>query len=224
MLSSLRSSVELLRFLFTQRLVAPSPPGDVGLDDEAKSAFLERLESTSGYLEFGSGGSSLAAARLGVRSIAVEGDPVYARVVQQALGDSTTVELLYVNVGLTREWSRPLFTWRTRSRIAKWRNYTKAPFSRLAELGWFPDFVFVDGRFRRACVLETARQAALLGRPATIMIDDYFNPGREHYHAVEQWLGQPQRSGRAALFDLVPTGLPSVPSREDIDSAAEDYR
>jgi hypothetical protein len=205
-------------------LIGPSPPGEVGLDDMAKQEFLRQLQSATGYLEFGSGGSTLAVAKFGVRALSIEGDPVYARLVHEALLDARNVEVLRVDIGLTREWSRPVFTWRTRERLAKWRKYVEVPFSRLAELGWFPDFVFVDGRFRRACVLETARQAAILGCPVNIMVDDYFSPGREHYHDVQRWFGQPKRVGRAAMFEWVPNASRSLPSREDLEAAAEDYR
>jgi hypothetical protein len=217
----LRSPVGLLKFLFTQRLLRPAAPSEIGLDDVAKREFLRRLGLAHGYLEFGSGGSTLAAAKAGVRAISVEGDPVYARVVQRTLGDTPNLEIIHVDIGLTREWSRPVVTWRSKERLRKWRAYIEVPFARLA--GWFPDFVLVDGRFRKACVLQTARQAMLLQHPVTIMVDDYFDTGRQHYHEVEQWVGHPQRFGRAAVFELA-GGQSAMPSSDDIEAAAKDYR
>ena len=217
-------TVGLFKFLYSQRLRAPQPPSDVGLDLDAKVEFLKRLRGASGYLEFGSGGSTLAAANLGVKTLSVEGDPIYARIVRQCVEQAGDIEVLHVDIGLTREWSRPAVTLRTRGRLARWRRYCEEPFERLEELGWFPDFAFIDGRFRRACILETARRAAAADRHATIMVDDYFLPGREHYCSVERWLGRPRRRGRAAIFEVDRTALPSVPSRSDVTEAARDYR
>lgn len=217
-------TVGLFKFLYSQRLRAPVPPGDVGLDPDAKDEFLKRLREASGYLEFGSGGSTLAAAKSGVKTLSVEGDPVYARLVRQCVEHAGNIEVIHVDIGLTREWSRPAITWRTKGRLERWRKYYEAPFGRLEELGWFPDFIFIDGRFRRACILETARRATAANCQATIMVDDYFLPGREHYHRVERWLGRPQPRGRAAIFELERAALRSVPSRGDVEEAAQDYR
>lgn len=218
----LRNPRALARFLYTQRIEGFRPSQSVGLDDLSVARFLALLRSSRGYLEFGSGGSTLEAGRLGVRTLSVESDRFFAAAVRRALPPSACVEIVDINLGITREWSRPIFTSRSRARLRRWRRYVSVPFERLDQLGWFPDFVFIDGRFRRACALQAASEALYRGNAMTMMIDDYFSPGREHYYNIEKWLGTPERCGRAAIFEIK-SGKTIKPSASDIAQAVEDY-
>ena len=184
--------------------------------------FAELLAASNGYLEYGAGGTTLLANRLGIRTLTIEGDRFYASVVRKTLKPPTSVKIVHVNIGFTREWSLPIFSTPTRFRVRRWRRYAGKPFKLLAKLGWFPDLVLVDGRFRRACVLETARHAAIRGSFVTIVVDDYFE--RDHYHQVERWLGPPCQVGRAAVFHLKPAALTAAIDESDIADAARDYR
>lgn len=213
--------VRSLIFIGRSHLLGFGPPGEPGLDEESMATFFERLGKSRSYLEFGSGGTTLAAARAGVATLSVEADRFFAKAVRQALPSGSSVEVIDVDLGLTKEWSTPLFHSPTPDRLARWRHYIEAPFERIRKKENFPDFVLIDGRFRRACALKVVSQAHRMGAPVSILVDDYFTPGREHYHQVEEWLGPPRRVGRAALFDEsfgkdVP---PSV-----LDEAARDWR
>ena len=212
----------LLSFLYAQRVVGFEPPTSIGLDDEARAAFLELLRESEGYLEFGSGGSTIEAGRQCVRTLSVEADGFFAAAVRKALADGARVEILHVEIGLTREWSRPVFTSPTTARVERWGRYYRRPFERLEDLGWFPDFVLIDGRFRRACALETARRAAEANRELKLLFDDYTYEDRG-YSAVEAWLGRPDRIGRAALFDVGKSKLLRIPTDADVSAAAGDY-
>jgi hypothetical protein len=212
----------LARFIYAQRVTGLEPSHSIGLDDEARERFLAVLKRSQGYLEFGSGGSTFAAAEFGVRTLSVESDRFFAAAVRRALPTGVDIQILDIDLGLTREWSRPIFTSPTPSRLRRWRRYSSTPFDRLDNLGWFPDLVLVDGRFRRASAMQSAREALRKGQAITLIVDDYFYPDHSPYRSIEQWLGQPERIGRAALFD-VRSDKSIQPDLKDIDEAARDY-
>lgn len=191
--SRVRSGLGLLGFYYVQRIKGFDPPSRPHLDDETAAWLEEQLRASRLFLEFGCGGSTLLADRLGVRMISVESDPYYAAVVRRALSRPEGAQILTPPMGLTREWGMPLFR-----RGRKGDRYVSAPFGHLN--GEFPDLIFVDGRYRVACVLETAKQAAFVGAAPILLLDDY--EGRPHYEVLEGYLGPPDRVGRAAIFRL----------------------
>jgi hypothetical protein len=213
----------LARFLYAQRVRGLEPPRFVGLDDEARDEFVRLLKVSKGYLEFGSGGSTIQAAELEIPTLSVEADSFFASAVRRALPPNASVEIIDIRIGLTGKWSRPIFTFPSRRRLTRWARYSSAPFVRLKQLGWFPDLVLVDGRFRRACALTCASEAYSYQGSINLLFDDYFNSDREHYRSVQQWLGAPTRLGRAALFKVGP-GHSKQPSAGEIAEAAEDYQ
>lgn len=219
---NLRHPRSLVEFLYARFVTGFELPSSVGLDDDAIRTFRELLDQSSGYLEFGSGGSTAEAARLGKRAVSVEADRHFAEMVREALPEGAPVEVMHIDIGMTRDWSRPAFIWPTSARLARWRQYSRAPFERLRQLGWFPDFVLVDGRFRRACALETARRAAEADRELKLLFDDYGYKGRG-YPAVEEWLGCPRRIGRAALFEISVSKIARIPTEADVAAASRDY-
>ena len=70
----------------------------------------------------------------------------------------------------------------------------------------FPDFILVDGRYRVACALESARPRVYARASSKLLFDDYAL--REQYHVVEKYIGPPQRIGRAALFTVGDREIP----------------
>ena len=191
LVSQLRKLPALARFLYVQRIRGFDPPESPLLDDESVAWLAKRLRSAKLFLEFGSGGSTVLANRLGVPSVTVESDRFYAAVVRKLLPSPRRAKILTPRMGVTREWGMPIF-----GKARKGPRYVRAPFDQLK--GDFPDLVFVDGRYRVACVLETARQAAEARRKATVLLDDYDQ--RPSYHVLEKHLGKPERVGRAASF------------------------
>ena len=185
------SMIAWLRFLYVQRVRGFEPPGEPHLESEVVSWLYARLAQSSFYLEFGSGGSTLLANRLGVRTLSIESDRFYAAVVRRALASPEIVETIVPNMGLTREWGMPIFF-----RSKKGRRYVHAPFQR--PMRGFPDLILVDGRYRVACVLESCRQAWLSCVKTTVLLDDY--EGRHYGRMLEPILGKPDRKGRAAIF------------------------
>ncbi|MCL6730120.1 hypothetical protein [Sphingomonas hankyongi] len=183
---------ELARFFYYQRVEGFDPPTKPHFDKETSVFFEEQVAKARQYLEYGSGGSTLVADRLGVPTVSVEGDRFYAEIVRSVLRTDTLVKIVIPRIGLTGEWSTPVF-----KSVAKARRYIDAPFS---SAGKFPDLVLVDGRYRVACALEVARRANLGAHRSMIIFDDYFD--RPQYRAAEERLGSPQRIGRAAVFHV----------------------
>jgi hypothetical protein len=192
-------------------------------DAEALEEFVRLLGHAKLYIEFGSGGSTVLASELQVPTISVESDRRFASALKDSLGPSSKAKILHVNLGPTGEWGRPLFTRRTSKRLAQWQGYSSAPWESLPA-GEFPDFILVDGRFRRACALEAARRAIAANRHAVLMFDDYYNVGRDDYHTISRYLGQPRRLGRAAFFSLGREHTPVVPTDEELLEANADPR
>lgn len=167
---------------------------------DAVAWFRERIATVSHYIEYGSGASTLLAGRNGVRTLSMEGDARYAAAVRAALPPEAPVDVIDARLGPTAEWSFPVFTRPTPARLARWRDYARAPLARAAAEGWLPPLVLVDGRFRRSCALHAAQAVVAGGGRATLFFDDYVP--RAHYHAVERQLGQPKIVGLSALFEI----------------------
>ena len=200
---------DLARFLYLQRVKGFAPPGDEPfMDPEGAARFKQELSRAGRYVEFGSGGTTVLADRAGIESVSIENDRFYARSVASRL-QGNGVRQTVVSMGLNREWGFPLFP----SPDKAW-TYVSAPFGGDP----FPDFILVDGRYRVACALESARQAKQRRRSATLMFDDYGL--RPHYHCVEEYLGAPEMAGRTALFQI---GSQTVPSAA-VKKALEDCR
>lgn len=223
MMFKLTSSLVFLKFLYKQRVTGFNLEPEPHLDPEALLEFRRMLGQCRSYVEFGSGGSTLLAARLDIPTLSVECDRFFAARVRAAIGEMAPVQIIDVLIGVTGPWGFPVITRATPNRLRRWKRYSEAPFQKIANRGVFPDLVLIDGRFRRACALQTASHAAAAKAPVTIMIDDYFD-GRDHYHSVEKFLGAPRKVGRAGIFEIEAAGPKQVPERADLDEAARDFR
>lgn len=187
--------LDLPRFFYIQRIKGFEPPTAPRMDPETIAFLEEAIRGARLYVEFGAGGSTIVADRLAVKTVTVESDRFYAATIRAAMTGSS-VTILTPNIGVTGPWGWPLFQKPTSRRIKRWWRYVEAPFA----LGT-PDLVLVDGRFRVACALESARRAQIAKVPATIVFDDYET--RPQYKSVERHLGAPEMVGRAAVFRIV---------------------
>ena len=148
-----------------------SPELDLPLRmSQAEAALFEKLLSTGKcYLEWGSGGSTLAAVRSNVRQIvSVETDSAWIErlkkheEISQAI-TSNRLNLRHVDVGPVGQWGVPTGT----EKIRNWPRYALDPFV-ATDLNF--DIILVDGRFRIHCLLAAANCAA---DGATIFVHDY---------------------------------------------------
>ena len=219
----MKSAVKVARFWLERTFKASPLPVIPELDPDALALFEEKLGEAKFYLEFGTGGSTVMAAKLQVPTLSVESDKRFARRMARFLGPESSAKIIFVDIGLTTAWGRPAFERPTPRRIAKWSRYSAAAWNSISA-NQFPDFVLIDGRFRRACALEVARRTVAARRMATVLFDDYFGPGRSHYKAVEKHLGPPRKIGRAALFEISSDGRYPVPCAADLADAHADPR
>lgn len=181
---------------YRQRFGGFPLPGPVPhMPPEEVEFFKTHISQCKSYLEFGSGGSTVLASNLNVPTISVESDSYYARAVASQLTGNSVTQIIS-SLGLAMDWGMPAFP---RVRLA--RRYVMAPWISPE----FPDFVLVDGRYRVACALETARRASAARAKTLLMFDDYF--GRPFYSEVELHLGSPRRVGRAAVFEIGAKGV-----------------
>lgn len=157
-----------------------------------------RLRDARVYLEYGSGGSTVLAAQLGVKEIhTVESDRSFLEAVRQRVAQcrpDAQVSAHFVNIGPTREWGIPTDS----SSAAKWPLYCHAPWPSLQAAGISPDVILIDGRFRVASFLASC----LFAKAGTVILfDDYYY--RPQYSVVEELLKPASRSERMAEF-IVP--------------------
>jgi hypothetical protein len=176
------------------------------LPENSLKRWREILGRTSVYLEFGSGGSTDEAAGSVSILVSVETDRQYLSAVEQSVRDrhpGVSFYPLFIDIGWTQKWGRPLIRTRTRSRLAKWRNYTSAPWALFEELGRYPDFIFIDGRFRAASALESMLQLPQDAK-CTFMLDD-FDRRKIGYGEILQFADDVEFVDRAVIFRKSPT-------------------
>lgn len=143
---------------------------------EEPGLYKKYLEKSKSYFEFGSGGSTCLAVRLGVPSIvSVESDINW---INKLLSIPTVksysgLRFIYMDIDADpNNWGYP----KTTNKLVNWHHYSRAiaPYR--------PDLVFVDGRFRVACCLQAW---FVMSEDAFLMIHDYSD--RAHYHIIENF-------------------------------------
>lgn len=185
-------------------------PATPHMPPEAVEKLTELLEMSSCFLEYGAGGSTRLAGRIGVRSVySVESDKRFLEAVGDALdkdNSSATFHPVFADIGPTREWGNPI----DNSGVRRWPDYPLGVWDLLRTHQVMPDLILVDGRFRLACTL-----ASLLHAPAgtLIMIDDYIKRER-HYQPFTRYAKIKQVVTRCAIIE--------VPERIDYRSLAVD--
>jgi hypothetical protein len=147
-------------------------------------------------LEYGSGGSTLLAARLGKQVFSVESDAAWAQSLSGHIaqnGFQSLVRLIHVDVGPVGKWGKPT----DKQAFGAWHCYPLKVWDR--DDFQHPDVILVDGRLRAACLVTAILRAQ---KPVTVLFDDYAN--RAQYHVVERILKPTEIVGRMARFDVTP--------------------
>ncbi|MET0896883.1 MAG: hypothetical protein ABWY45_03115 [Mycobacterium sp.] len=211
--------VELIKFRLRRRVqelkISESPWFDSA---ETTAWFVDRLSRSKRYLEYGTGGSTYMAAKLGVSFVAVECDlrflqAVEDKIVRDGYSRSAGQTFHYADIGSTGEWGRPVGAV-SPQRLENFRRYSDAPAGCFDD-GDLPDLVLVDGRFRIACALKALRM--LDGRQgATIAVDDYVE--RPDYHVIAEFAQLDKYVGRMAVFES-----PGVTDSKKLDEAIRVY-
>jgi hypothetical protein len=158
------------------------------------SALLRRAERV---LEFGAGGSTTLAVKLGVsRLVSVESDASWiARIKDDDAAarahEDGRLTLLHADIGPIGALGGP----DSKGAREKWPNYARAPWGHVGAEDL--DLVLIDGRFRIACILETALRA---NRRSLIAIHDFWN--RPEYHVVLPFLDEVERCETLGVFRI----------------------
>ncbi|WP_052832992.1 hypothetical protein [Bradyrhizobium sp. LTSP885] len=180
------------RYVLRKHLVGYSVSSVADFDQGGLEFFTTAISSSRIYLEYGSGGSTIMAAKHVARLVSVEPDAIFARTVQAALPKTDAeISILTPQIGATRDWGYPIFDHPTPARIARWKSLPQAPWKVLTEI---PDLILVDGRFRIACALESLLRIDTATR---LLVDDY--AGRD-YRVIEQFAELVAMHGRMAEF------------------------
>jgi len=129
-----------------------------------RELFYEKLKQATHYHEWGSGGSTVQAARRGLAVVSIESDARWHAELQQELADLSSVDVVLVDLQCApNNWGRP----GPASDDAK-RAYSSA------ERAKGCDMVLIDGRFRVACALKLY---TVIDERCTVCFDDFlFRP------------------------------------------------
>jgi hypothetical protein len=197
--------------------------GSPHLSSPERECFYAELESCETYLEYGSGGSTLLALTMVPVVISVENDRAFYRAVVNkgrllAKGQYLPV---FVNIGRTSLWGEPVLQRQTALRKWLWRRYAIAPWRVINRKRLCPDLIFIDGRFRVACALES-----LLRLPpesaCRIFFDDFEQYNGAYYHILE-FVEDVGRCGRAIIFRRA-ANFDQVRCKQVLSEYYEDYR
>lgn len=170
---------------------------ELTLPDDEADILRKRYAAARIILEYGSGGSTWLAGMQPEKFVmSVESDRAFALSLQSRIdvaGLPSPVIIHHADIGPTGDWGRPIDD-------REWRSYCGYPFS-IWEEPYFrdPDVIFIDGRFRAACLLAAVIKTR---KPVTVLFDDYCT--RPAYRAVEEVIKPRQKVGRMAEFRLTP--------------------
>jgi hypothetical protein len=165
------------------------------MSDAELSLFTHAITGKNCAIEFGAGGSTYRLVDAGVGEIlSVESDPQWIEMVTnhkflQPHVASGRLTVHHADIGPTKGWGAPA----DKSSMKEWPHYWRDPWRHVeAER---VDLVFVDGRFRVACTLNSILQGT---RNMTIVIHDFWN--RSRYHVLMKYLNCACRADTLGVF------------------------
>ena len=193
-----RRFIEYCRFTMHQRRLNFQIPDRPWLDEDSSAIFLQMLEDCNYYLEYGSGGSTVMAAKLKKGFVSVDTDRFFIKALRKRTGElDPNQNLLWGNIGLTKEFGFPVFQTPNNRRQRMWKAYIELPWLCVNKDN-LPDLVMIDGRFRVAAALTSF--VYLMNSPnSRIVVDDYVT--RPYYHVIEKYSQRVCIAGRMAIFE-----------------------
>jgi hypothetical protein len=177
MLSFFVSVIERAYFAIKDAAMTPH------MSSKELALFTSFIKHSRRYLEFGCGGSTCVAARLVKQQVvSVDSseewiDKTFNECNEQsgARSKEMNLDMVHVDIGPLKEWGWPADD-QTRP---NWRYYHSGVWDMDGLTAKDADLVFIDGRFRVACFMQTLLHC----RPdVPIMVHDFSN--RPEYHAV----------------------------------------
>lgn len=203
-------ALECSKRILTERTQAVScqqkPILEIRMTGDEREFFLRALRQAKIYIEFGSGGSTVAA--VAVPSISaiysIESDRAWLQRLQEESGIQSAIgekrlTLIHADIGPTGEWGRPVAREGIYPNVGLYKNYFWAPWEKISR---HPDLVLIDGRFRVACSLMAA---LMVENPKCLyLVHDYPYPGspegRSSYRIMEKFFDCARRVESLSLF------------------------
>jgi predicted O-methyltransferase YrrM len=185
--------------------------------------YFNLIARDKNVLEFGAGGSTIFFAEICNHVTSVESDRYFIDKLESQLLNknfSNKVEFYRANIGPVSAYGQPLGLTR-KIFEKKFKLYSGGVFlSREEKTSKRFDIVFIDGRFRVACVMSSLLS---LHYNFLLVIDDYFD--RTEYQIVEKVLGTPQlRISNAAIFEITIDSIDLHHCRNILDLFLHDSR
>jgi hypothetical protein len=156
--------------------------------------FRSVMRCTTKYVEFGCGGTTVLAHSEGCASIVtIDSSLDWLEKVKKACAPNgkTQIKAIHVNIGALKELGYP----KDDSSKALWDAYHSAPWAD-PDLA-LADTYLVDGRFRVACVMQTALRCR---NHAIVMVHDFRN--RPYYHCVREIVREIARIDNLSVFQV----------------------
>jgi hypothetical protein len=165
------------------------------MSNDAINYLTLKFKSVNTYLEYGAGGSTVLAAKIGVDyCYSVESDPVFAEAVREKISIYSDVQVRFVlpDIGPVGEWGYP----KDSSQCHKWHNYALYVWEIIRKNNRIPELILIDGRFRISCFL-----ISLINSPpeTAIVFDDYASRDAR-YSIVESIIKPEVMMGDSAIF------------------------
>ena len=155
--------------------------------------FMEKLKDCKFYLEYGSGGSTIAASKLNIKSISIDNDRDFIEVLDKYLPNKNRNKIVHRDIGITKFWGFPTgITVNNKIRKKLYSDYSSFPV-----LDEYPDLILIDGRFRVACALKALRSMKDVN-DFILIVDDY--KYRDYYSIISEFSTLIEMIGIMAVF------------------------
>jgi len=177
-------------------------------NDEVINLLITYYKTSEIYLEYGMGKSSILANKYINNGYiySVESDKHYLNActeyIQEQKYKNNNFISIHADIGLTTDYGYPLFGYKKRHfgfgfgrNKAKWSVYSKCGWNELIKERKLPDLIFIDGRFRVACVLQSLINLPE-GSDCILVLDDY----RDHYKVIEPFINIDRLIANKTLF------------------------
>jgi hypothetical protein len=174
--------------------------GEPHLQAPELGCFHAALRGCKTYLEYGSGGSTLAALRMVPNVVSVENDRGFYKAVTSKASSLPIGQYfpIFVYTGPTSAWGYSKVRLPTALRASLGRRYARAPWISIDRNKLSPDLIFLDGRFRVACALESLLR--LPDRSNCRLLLDDFEQHHGAYFPIFEFAEQIQQHGGAVIF------------------------
>jgi hypothetical protein len=170
-------------------------PSQPHMEDEGILLLKIHLERSVNFLEYGAGGSTILAAKIGVENIySVESDNLFLDAIKQkvlSIYPHINIYTFFIDIGKTKEWGYPI----NNEKLHSWKNYCSTPWNKILISNQYPDLILIDGRFRVSCFLICLLFSKI---DTVILFDDYVD--RPYYHIIEKYIKPKKVVGRMAEF------------------------